>query len=362
MNPVASGRQKQTGHAAVARRAALAALLLVLGQPAGAASERQRGAAEPITIRAEEITRFRKGSETTRFGELSFLGGLQFSSFDSRLEGISAIRLDASGARFLAVTDKGSWLAGRISRDAAGRPTGFADATIAPLRDRLGRPIYGKALGDAESLAVDGNTAYVGFEQHHRIWAYDIDRLDSGRARNLPMPIPVQELRANKGLETLAIAPEASPVHGALVAVSEHSIDRDGNLFAGIVGERAGEGVFKVRRDAKWEVSDGDFLPDGDMLILERRFEGIFGGLGIRIRRIPAEDIRPGSLADGPVIFEADLADEIDNMEGLDVWQDDEGRTRLTLVSDDNGSIFQRNLLLEFVLEDGADRRTAVGQ
>ncbi|ORE91451.1 hypothetical protein ATO4_19014 [Aurantimonas sp. 22II-16-19i] len=321
------------------------------------------GASDPVTIRSEPITRFEKNGEASRFGALTFLGGLQFTGSDSRLHGISAIRiLDADGG-FLAVTDNGSWVAGRIGRDANGRPTGFSDVRIAPLRDLLGRPIRGKALGDAESLAIapDGRTVHVGFEQRHRIWAYDLDDLGEGRARDVPLPIPARELRANKGLEMLAIAPEGSPLQGVMVTVAERSIDRAGNLFAGLVG--AGGGVFKVKRYEKWEVSDGDFLPGGDLLLLERRFEGLFGGLGIRIRRIPGDAMRAGALVDGPVVFEADLADESDNMEGLDVWQDEAGRTRLTLVSDDNGSFFQRNLLLEFVWS-GEDRPegAAVGQ
>ena len=132
---------------------------------------------------------------------------------------------------------------------------------------------------------------------------------------------------------------------------SRPAIDEAGNLFAAVFGAPGG-GIFKLRKDEKWNVSDGDFLPDGDLLVLERRYEGLFGGLGIRIRRIPGATIRPGALIDGPIIFEASLEDEIDNMEGLSVWRDADGRIRLTLVSDDNGSFFQRNLLLEFLLAD----------
>lgn len=335
------------------RRAGLASLLavsVVLPGPSAAAAPVTLAGGEQITVRSSEILRFDKKSATTRFGALTFLGGLQFSSSDDRLHGISAIRLMPGGERFVAVTDNGCWIAGEINRDADGRPTGFSQIAAAPLTDRLGRRIGGKALGDAESLAIDADArrAIVGFEQNHRIWAYDLDCLGEGRAENLPLSIPARELRANKGMETLAIAPQASPLAGALVIVAEHSIDETGNLFAGIVG-RGHDGVFKVQRDVVWEVSDGDFLPNGDLLLLERRFQGLLGGLGIRIRQIPGETIERGALVDGPVVFSADLSDEIDNMEGLDVWEDAAGRTRLTLISDDNGSIFQRNILLEFL-------------
>jgi hypothetical protein len=75
------------------------------------------------------------------------------------------------------------------------------------------------------------------------------------------------------------------------------------------------------------------------------------GGLGMRIRRIPLDAIKPGALAvDGSVLIEADLGFQIDNMEGIAVHRNDAGEIVLTLVSDDNFSPLQRTLLLQFVL------------
>ena len=55
-------------------------------------------------------------------------------------------------------------------------------------------------------------------------------------------------------------------------------------------------------------------------------------------------------MVDGPAIFEADLGHEIDNMEGLDVHVDAAGDIVLTMISDDNFSMLQRTLLLQFTL------------
>jgi hypothetical protein len=76
----------------------------------------------------------------------------------------------------------------------------------------------------------------------------------------------------------------------------------------------------------------------------------MLAGVGIRIRRIPLHAIAPGAVADGPPIFEADLGYEIDNMEGLDVHRADDGEIVLTMISDDNFSLLQRTLLLQFTL------------
>jgi hypothetical protein len=85
--------------------------------------------------------------------------------------------------------------------------------------------------------------------------------------------------------------------------------------------------------------------------VLERKFS-LVEGLNVRIRRIALKSLAPGALVDGPVIFEVDLGEEVDNMEGIDAFVTPQGETVLTMVSDDNFSLFQRTLLLQFVLVD----------
>jgi len=61
-------------------------------------------------------------------------------------------------------------------------------------------------------------------------------------------------------------------------------------------------------------------------------------------------DIKPGALVDGGVVFEANMWQDTDNMEGLSVHTGPDGESILTLVSDDNFSVLQRTLLLQFAL------------
>jgi hypothetical protein len=70
----------------------------------------------------------------------------------------------------------------------------------------------------------------------------------------------------------------------------------------------------------------------------------------MRIRRIPLAGIKPDALVDGTSLIEADLAHQIDNMEGIAVHRNAAGETIITLVSDDNFSGLQRNLLLQFAI------------
>ncbi|SKA05233.1 esterase-like activity of phytase family protein [Consotaella salsifontis] len=341
-----------------ARRAAivLAGVLLATALPAGSAGSAPEFGA--IEVSARPIRQFDSGSQKTRFGKLTFVGGLELRSSNSRFGSLSAFRFTDSKGRFLAVSDTGLWIEGRLLRDEDGRPAEIREARIEPILDADGQPATAKRAVDAESLAIFEGQAVVGFEGVTRIATYSPAADPArGRAHLWPLPIPRKELRANQGLEAIATPPASSPLAGKLVTVSEHSLDASGNLLAAIFDSQT-SALFSVRRDENWDVSDGAFLPEGDLLLLERRYTGILHGIDMRIRRVAGQAIRPGALVDGPVIMEADLSQEIDNMEGLEVSLDPDGTPRLTLVSDDNGNFFQRTLLLEFRLEETAGRQT----
>jgi hypothetical protein len=72
----------------------------------------------------------------------------------------------------------------------------------------------------------------------------------------------------------------------------------------------------------------------------------------MRIRKIALADIKPDAVVDGPVLMEADMRYQIDNMEGLAVHRTAAGETVLTMISDDNFSPLQRTVLLQFTLRE----------
>jgi hypothetical protein len=220
-----------------------------------------------------------------------------------------------------------------------------------PILDGQGQPLAGKDDADAEGLDVKDGVATVSFERNHRVVQYRISAGAIGRPlRELDFLVPRHELRKNGGFETVTRAHPHGQHEGGLVVVSETSRDKDGNLFAAII-EGPRKGVFTIKRKGEFDVTDGAFLPDGDMLLLERSFS-LMAGVKMRLRRIYGPTIARGKLADGPVLLEADMGYQIDNMEGLDVWARGDGALMVSIMSDDNGSILQRNLYLEFVLRE----------
>lgn len=323
-------------------------LAVVVGHFAFAQAARYAPAPTRIEIGATPITSFdTRDPSRTRFGNLEFRGGLVLASKNPAFGGISGLHVEPDGSRFVAVTDNGSWLRGRIVyRD--GRPAGIADAEMAPILGPDGKPLAARGWYDAESLAERDGMLYVGIERVEQIVRFDYRRdglLARGQAINVPPDF--KTFTYNKGLECLA-APRQGLLAGELIAITERSLDSAGNLRSFLLGADSVR-RFSIKRTDDFDVSDCVILPPGDLLLLERRYSPA-RGVAIRIRRLPLASFKEGALIDGRIMFEADLGYQIDNMEGISFHRTPGGETILTLVSDDNFSILQRNLLLQFAL------------
>jgi hypothetical protein len=302
-----------------------------------------------IDVNARPIASFDPRDRShVRFGSLEWRSGLVLTSPFRGFGGLSALRLDAKGEKFISLSDKGSWFTGRIVY--SGRDmTGLADVEASPMIGPDGRPITASGWFDSESLALNGSQVYVGLERVNQVLRFDFSKgFTRSRGEAVPMPPATKKLPYNKGLEALVFVPKGMPLAGTLIAMSERGLDAQGNLISFLVGGPT-PGQFAVRRTNNFDISDAVLLPFGDLLVLERKFSWLTG-VGIRIRRIPLASVAPGAVVDGLSIFEADLGQEIDNMEGIDAHVTAEGDTVLTMVSDDNFSMLQRTLLLQFTL------------
>ena len=315
-----------------------------LSQPAPAPSVR-------IEIKSKLIETFEsRDPARKRFGTLEFRGGIELSSPHKEFGGLSGIRMAPDGANFVAVTDKAHWVRGRVVYRGAA-PTGIADAELAPMLGPDGRPLTARGWFDTESLADDAGTLYVGIERVHQIVKFDYAKNGLlARAQIVPRPPAFAKLPANRGIECLAVGPKQSPLAGALIAISERALDEDKNIKGFLIGGKT-PGEFSVKRIGEFDIVDCALLPDGGFVVLERFFSWR-QGVAIRLRRLSLAAIVPGAVLDGPILMEADLGYEIDHMDGLGVHRAADGDVVLTLVSDDNFSVIQRTLLLQFTVLD----------
>lgn len=310
----------------------MAALVPAAAQPAGW---------EPARVTTRSIERF--SPSPIEGSRLAFEGGLVLNG-PSRLGALSGLLLD--GDRMLAATDTGDFVLARLVFDGE-RLTGIADVAIGGRRDKDGDPIGEKVVGDAEALARGDGEIFVLVESLRALLAYPADGLVVDLAAT-PRTVPLsQEERrvGGGGLEALASRPD-----GSLVMIGE---GRDGaakTVPAAIVGGRR----FALARRDGFAVTGADILPGGDMVIVERRYRG---GLDVamRVRRIGADAVASGKVADGPILMEAGFSAEIDNMEAI-AAEVSGGAIYLTLASDDNHSFWQRTLLLRFRIADPLPR------
>jgi hypothetical protein len=302
-----------------------------------------------IDVNARPIPSFdTRDRSRVRFGALEYRSGLILTSRFRGFGGLSGLRLDARGERFIAISDKAGWFTGRIVYK--GREmTGLDDVEASPMLGPDGKPITSRGWFDTEALALDGSLVYVGIERVNQLLRFDFAR-GFTRALGEPVTLPqsARKLPYNKGIEALVVVPKGLPLAGTLMAISERGLDSQGNIIGFLIGGKT-PGQFAIRRTDNFDVSDAVLLPSGDLLLLERKFSWL-GGIGIRIRRIALASIAPGAVIDGPSIFGADLGNDVDNMEGIDAHVTADGETVLTLVSDDNFSLIQRNLLMQFTL------------
>ena len=289
-------------------------------------------------------------------GELEWAGEIELSSTHKRFGGWSGLAISADGSTLLAISDEGMWLTGQLAYDEKGRLAGMGDARIAPVLGVNGKPLTGKFQADAEGLTVDGpdplkSTAYVSFERQHRVLRYNLgkDGFDA-KPEQILSERQLGKLNTNAGIEALTmLKPKADAEEARLLLVSENSRDPRGNVRAFIAEGRKLKRL-SFRLHDPYHPTDIARLPNGDFLLLERRFS-LLAGAGMQLRLIRENAVRPGAVADGDVLLDVGQRRSIDNMEGLSVRQDEKGNIWVYAISDDNFNPLQRTLLVMFRLK-----------
>ena len=129
-----------------------------------------------IEVKARPLPSFdTRDRAHVRFGSLEYRGGLILTSAFRGFGGLSGLRLDARGERFIAVSDHGSWFTGRIVY--RGREMiGLDDVEAAPILGPDGKPITSRGWFDSESIAIDGSFVYVGLERANQVLRFDFSK------------------------------------------------------------------------------------------------------------------------------------------------------------------------------------------
>ncbi|MFN3744806.1 MAG: esterase-like activity of phytase family protein [Hyphomicrobiaceae bacterium] len=348
---------------------ALAALAagIVIGFAPPVAAQRESTAAKAgvstVEVSARRLESFQRGpTDTKQFGRLEFRGGLVLTSADARFGGFSGLIIAPDGRRILAVTDEGHWLSAEIAY--SGRaPIGIEKARMGPIVGLNGRPLTRKRDSDAEEIALLSGTlksgeALVAFERNHRIARHPIVDGALGRPTGLvALPPEARRMKSNSGLEALTIL-RGGPFRGAILAFAEDFRDANDHHTGWLLGKGAPQRL-ALKDIGGFALTGAAAMEDGSVLILERRYR-LSEGVKMRLRQLPADELKPGRVIEGETLIFADMSYEIDNMEAVAVHRGPAGETVVTLMSDDNFNRFlQRNLLLQFTLHPPGSKSTS---
>jgi hypothetical protein len=271
-----------------------------------------------------------------RVGKLEFLAAWELGSGNQNFGGISALTALADG-RFVGTSDAGTLIGFGLTNNATvDRPF------IVPLPDAAAK---GRNYDDrdSESITYDpvSGRFWVGYEGRAAI-----RRFSPGFARTEAMarPAPMQRWSSNSGAEALL------RLNDGRFAVFSEGYDRpDGSyealLFAGDPAEQGTKFFrFGYAPPKGYKITDATLLPDGRILTLNRRVALPEGFTAIISILDPAKISENTTVSGTPI---AVLRPPL--MEGITTTQE-EGRTIVWMISDNNFNIFQRTLLMKFAL------------
>lgn len=269
-----------------------------------------------------------------RLGRAEVLGVAQLKSSRQWFGGISGFSFD--GRTVTAINDAGHWLHFDLRLDPEGRPVGASNLEIAPLGGLDGS----KDDGDAEDVAWTPVGWLVSFERRHRLLLYP-DGL-SGQPVRQHAPEGIERQPNNGGLEAVARLRD-----GRLLLLSEEGADSGGGW--GWIGTPGAWSRVSYHREGAFQPTAAAQLPDGDILVTERRFT-LIGGVALRLVRLPLADLKPGAAITGQEVLRLEPPLLVDNFEGLAIHQRADGRAVAYIMSDDNFNPLQATLLLAVLL------------
>lgn len=274
-----------------------------------------------------------------RVGALRLVAMVQLESVLPGFGGFSAVALREN--KLILLSDGGNWLQlalrhgrvenGRIGVLPAGPGTGWA-----------------KGDRDSESLALDPvtGTAWVGFETFNQMWRYDAAfRGDEAHIA----PEAMRRWGVNRGAEAMVRLRD-----GRFVVLCERGskrrLPREGLIFPGDPTRGASPKRFGFVPPAGYDVSDATELPNGDLLVLVRRFALPFD-FSAKLVRVARSSFKAGATVRGREVATLAGGAYAENWEGVTATVE-RGRTVLWLVSDSDSVFLQHTKVAKFVLLD----------
>jgi hypothetical protein len=275
-----------------------------------------------------------------RVGALRFLGGWQLTSNTRGFGGLSA--LDVNGSTVTMLGDGGT-----ITRFRIGRFGNASAASIIRMPRGCGE-IIRKSDNDTEALAHDGNRTkwWVSYEWRNAVCRTNRDFTIGEAVR---APVAMARWPQKSGPESMTRLAD-----GRFLLIAEDAEDGS-RLSPAALFDRdptdpnAVATTFSYQAPTGFKPTDIAELPDGRILVLNRRF-ALTSLFSAEITLLPPVGRNPNRTLSGPTIARFQTPVVADNFEGLSITEEN-GKTIIWLLSDDNFMRWQRTLLLKFALD-----------
>lgn len=287
-----------------------------------------------IEISATPVPLDEEDPKRNSIGSVTYAGGWALSSPDDSFGGFSGITMVPEQKKMVAISDKGVWLAATFDAQSGMPPNDARLTEYAGLEDDE------KFLKDSESVIRWDDGYAVSFEFEHRVeWVPNIG--EAGKLLPEAVHIDFYGWAKNGGAEAIVRLKD-----GKLLTFSERGKNVKGLMQAWLSDAQSAERIF-LKPPRNFSPTDAALLPNGDLLLLMRRFSPI-DGVAAKVLHIKRPDITPGAILTGTEILHLTPKVTVDNMEGLSLVPINENSVRLVMISDDNFLPLQRTLLLMF--------------
>jgi len=282
----------------------------------------------------------RTDASRTQLGALTFRGAYVIPSDATKIGGLSALAVQDE-THILALTDNAQLYRLTLQWDAQGNLHRVTNGPGTPLLDENGLPPRNRARFDSESLTRTTDGWLVGYERDHRIERYkNMDGVPSGRPTPMPAAPGWASLPRNLGLEAMTHLQD-----GRVLAFAEAGDAND--LHQAWLWQDSNWQTLSYQAAPGLQPSDMALLPNGDVLVLERGFNFLFG-FRARLVLVRQADIKAGTTLSGPAwaVLESPVLNE--NFEGVAVRKMPDGVIRIFIVSDNNFNAAQQTILAVF--------------
>ncbi len=302
------------------------------------------------TVRANELPLDVKGitkkesSDTNKStNKFKLLAGFSLTSPDSRFGGISSIQIQKDGNLLWAISDRGTWMKFLLSHR-NGKLTEVRLESINALQMPDNEKWHQHNLDAEASAYINPRTLLISFERVNRLLAYKFtERGIEGFPRLYPRP---------KGL---ALAPRTGGPEamtrlcdGRFFILSEKTDSNETN-HVGWVGSKKKWQMFKYRPRKGYNPTGATTLPDCRILLTIRRFNFTSFSWGFAL--LHPSNINSSKIlkdSESSIFFDPNISE---NFEAIAARRGGDGDTYVYVMADDNFSIFQSTLLLQFKLE-----------